>query len=84
MSIGRITVRVDESLHERLGSVAEAAGKSESQVVREALENYLDRQEEGGATAFDLCKKAGMIGCIKGGPKDMSSNPKHLEGFGRD
>ncbi len=82
MSIGRITIRVDKSLHERLESVAEAAGKTESQVVREALEDYLDRQE-GGATAYDLFKQAGAIGCIKGGPKDLSSNPRHLEGFGR-
>jgi predicted transcriptional regulator len=83
MSTGRITIRVDESLHERLGTVAVAAGKSESQVVREALEDYLGRQEVGGS-AYDLFKKAGMIGCIRGGAKDLSSNPRHLEGFGRD
>jgi predicted transcriptional regulator len=58
MSTGRITIRVDESLHERLGTVAVAAGKSESQVVREALEDYLGRQEVGGS-AYDLLKAIG-------------------------
>ena len=25
-----------------------------------------------------------FIGCLKGLPADLSSNPKHMEGFGRD
>jgi hypothetical protein len=37
-------------------------------------------------TAFDVAKRAGLIGCIKGAPRsptDLSTNPKHMEGFGR-
>ena len=83
MSVGRITIRVDDSLHERLEAAAEAAGKTESQLMREALEDYLDRQSAG-PTAYDLFKQAGVIGSVSGGPKDLSTNPKHLEGFGRD
>lgn len=83
MSTGRITIRVDDSLQERLESVAQAAGKTESQVVREALEDYLDRNQVD-VTAYDLFKKAGIIGCVKGGPKDMSTNPKYMADFGRD
>ena len=83
MSTVRITVRVDESLQERLGSAAQAAGKTESQVVRDALEDYLDRSQRV-VTAYDLFKKAGIIGCVKGGPKDLSTNPKYMEDFGRD
>jgi hypothetical protein len=38
-------------------------------------------------TAFDVASRAGLIGCIKGAPRsptDLSTNPKHMEGFGRD
>jgi hypothetical protein len=38
-------------------------------------------------TAFDRLQRAGLIGCLKGmpdTPTDLSTNPKHLEGFGRD
>jgi hypothetical protein len=38
-------------------------------------------------TAFDLASRAGLIGCIKGAPgspTDLSTNPKHMEGFGRE
>jgi hypothetical protein len=38
-------------------------------------------------TAFDRLQQAGLIGCLKGmpdTPTDLSTNPKHMEGFGRD
>ena len=38
-------------------------------------------------TAYDMARRAGLIGCIKGAsrsPTDLSTNPKHMEGFGRD
>ncbi|MBX6316251.1 MAG: hypothetical protein IRY99_25560 [Isosphaeraceae bacterium] len=38
-------------------------------------------------TAYDVAARAGLIGCIPGMPRspaDLSTNPKHLEGFGRD
>jgi hypothetical protein len=36
-------------------------------------------------TAFDRLERAGLIGCLKGmpgTPTDLSTNPKHMEGFG--
>ncbi|MDR3638072.1 MAG: hypothetical protein P4L84_29980 [Isosphaeraceae bacterium] len=38
-------------------------------------------------TAFDAAERAGLIGCIEGAPRsptDLSTNPKHMEGFGRE
>jgi len=38
-------------------------------------------------SVFDLLNRAGLIGCIKGvarTPTDLSTNPMHMEGFGRD
>jgi hypothetical protein len=38
-------------------------------------------------SAYDLASRAGLIGCIPGAPRsptDLSTNPKHMEGFGRD
>lgn len=34
-------------------------------------------------TLYDLLDKAGLIGCIKDAPPDLSSNPKYMEGFGK-
>lgn len=33
-------------------------------------------------SAYDAFKRAGLIGCIKDGPSDLSTNPKYMEGFG--
>src|SRR5438105_14432876 len=38
-------------------------------------------------TAYDIARRAGLIGCIKGArgsPTDLSTNPEHMEGFGRE
>jgi Arc/MetJ-type ribon-helix-helix transcriptional regulator len=38
-------------------------------------------------TAFDVASRAGLIGCIQSAPRsptDLSTNPKHMEGFGRE
>lgn len=37
-------------------------------------------------SAFEVANRAGLIGCIKAAPRsptDLSTNPKHMEGFGR-
>ena len=60
------------------------------QLVRE-LENRLAapaqaKQAAAEETAFDVASRAGLIGCIKGEPRsptDLSTNPRHMEGFGR-
>lgn len=78
----RITIRVPESLGTRLRGRARLQGQSESQLVRDALENYLGQ----GVTprpAYELADEAGLIGCVRRAPKDLSTNPKHFEGFGK-
>jgi hypothetical protein len=38
--------------------------------------------EEGLLTAFERAEKAGLIGAVKGTPRDLSTNPKYFDGFG--
>jgi hypothetical protein len=45
------------------------------------------KRADAGDIAFDVANRACLIGCIKGAPRsptDLSTNPKHMEGFGRD
>jgi len=74
----------DDLLH-RLGAL------SPEQLV--ALRRELDskmtapRPVTAGESVFDVMNRAGLIGCVKGMPNtptDLSTNPKHMEGFGRD
>jgi predicted transcriptional regulator len=82
MSSQRITIRISESLVKRLKKHAGMRRRSESALVREALESYLG-EASGSNSAYDLARKAGLIGCVAGEPSDLSTSRKHLEGFGK-
>lgn len=82
MASNRITVRIPEKLTARLRSRSRAKGTTESDLVREALENYLGRPGTE-RTAFELAEEAGIIGIAQNGPTDLSSNRRHLKGFGK-
>ncbi len=81
MSSQRITIRVSESLVKRLKKHAGLKGRPESVLVREALENYLGEAPIS-SSAYDLARESGLIGCVRRGPSDLSTNRKHFEGFG--
>lgn len=34
-------------------------------------------------TAYEAAKRLGLIGGCKGGPSDLATNPRHMEGFGQ-
>ena len=78
----RITIRLDERTERRLREEAVAAGKNESEVVREAIAAYLRRSQRR-CTALEVARWAGVIGCADGLPPDLSTNKDYFEGFGR-
>lgn len=83
MIMERINVRVDEHLKKEIEAEARETGVSPSQIVRHALEEHMRRRTPR-ESAYDLAKRLGVIGSTKGLPSDLSTNSKHMEGFGRD
>jgi hypothetical protein len=73
----RVPFRIPTVLAARLRDRSRLKGQRLSAMVRAALENYL-----GYATAFDHAKAAKLIGCVSHSPKDLSTNPRCLAGFG--
>ncbi|MGA7376486.1 MAG: hypothetical protein WBW36_09085 [Candidatus Sulfotelmatobacter sp.] len=49
--------------------------------MRIALENYL-RGESSTGSAYELADAAGLIGCVRRAPKDLSTNRRHFQDFG--
>jgi predicted DNA-binding protein len=86
MTSDRITIRIPETLGQRLRHRSRMRGQPESALVREALETYLGQPAEA-RPAYELAEEAGLIGCIGRGSKaparDLSTNPRHFEGFGK-
>jgi hypothetical protein len=79
----RINVRVDPRLKQKLEAEAREKGVSPSDVVRQVLEEHM-RQRTPRESCYDLAKRLGILGSAKGLPSDLSTNPKHMEGFGCD
>ena len=78
----RITVRFPAELRRRLKDAADRSGTRESDVVRGAVERQLTA-EDAALTAYEHAKKAGLIGAVRGTSRDLSTNPRHFDGFGR-
>lgn len=79
----RISFRVDPALKRQLEAEARSAGVSPSDLAREALREHLQRRKPR-ESAYDIAKRIGIIGAYTDGPSDLSTNPEHMEGFGRD
>lgn len=90
-------LELPEPLDAQLTKLAKRRRVSKTAVVQEALENYLRREStkptrehlenyltQHGAPAPEsfAAKTAKYIGVATGGASELSTNPKHLEGFG--
>jgi hypothetical protein len=75
-----ISLKLTDRPLEKLEQKAREHGQSKSEVVRAALEHFLNgkpRVPPGSA----LEAAAPWVGCGEG-PGDLSTNPKYMEGFG--
>ncbi len=77
----RITVRVAERLKRELEEEARAQGVRPSDIVRDVLAAYLAARPRR-PSALDIARRIGIVGIYRDTPADLSTNPKHMEGFG--
>ena len=72
-----LTVKLPALLAAWLSRRARELGRPQSEIVREALERARTGQDM--VSCHDLM--ADVCGTLRG-PRDLSTNPKHLAGFG--
>ncbi len=72
-----VTVKLPDFLAAWLSRRARELGRPQSELVREALQ----RASEGAGSGSCHDAFSDVCGVIDG-PKDLSTNPKHLSGFG--
>jgi len=78
----RLTIRLSAALRRRLKDTARRNGTRESEIVRGAVERQFAAEDEE-LTAYERASKAGLIGVVRGAGRDLSTNPKYFDGFGR-
>lgn len=77
----RISVRLAPELRRRLKNAARRSGQRESELIRGAVERQLAAEDEA-LTAYDHARDAGLLGAVRGAPRDLSTSRKHFDGFG--
>ena len=87
MSIDPADIHLDREHQRKLAELAEKTGRPWADVLSEALSEYRQTHpaENNGCSEesfYDVASRLGLIGCIKGCPRDLSANPRHMEGFG--
>jgi hypothetical protein len=76
-----ISLKLPDSLLERLEEESRLRQTNKSAVVRAALERELFPKTTGKSpSCYDLARD--LAGSVKGLPKDLAPNPKYMEGFG--
>jgi hypothetical protein len=81
-----LTIKLPAPLDAALAEASMRAQLTKSELVRRAVIAYLvpGGPHEGIAAAPSALALAGdLVGCFEGGPSDLASNPRHLDGFGR-
>ena len=81
MAAHRFTVRVPKNLGLLLRERSRAKGQTISKLLRDALQTYLGRVRSQ-SSSYTLAEEAGLIGCVRGAPKNLSTNPRHFEPMG--
>jgi len=79
-------IDLNKQFRELLASMSNRLGKSPDEILDEALSRYGDSQLDkngNGKSLFDALDELGLIGCADGLPADLSTNPDHMEGFGK-
>jgi hypothetical protein len=74
-----IHARLGEADRVALEQLKRSTGRSESAIVRRGLQ-LVAAEERQRRSALDLAGRS--VGRFKKGPRDLSTNRKHLQGFG--
>ena len=78
-----MTVKLPSQLDEAVAAACKREHVSKSELVRRALSSYLSQRHTGTPPASALERAGDLVGCFAGGPKDLASNPAHMDGFGQ-
>lgn len=82
MQTDTLSVRISKAESRALRARARREGVSQGMLVRRALRAYgVTAELEPGKSGYDVIRH--LIGRCRGAPDDLSTNPKHLDAYGR-
>jgi hypothetical protein len=83
--MSKLTIELSDEVAARLAEASERQQVPPSRLVQEALEKTLPATPPQPApdepSLYELMKDG--FGCVSSGVRDLATNPKYMEGFGR-
>jgi hypothetical protein len=85
-------IELDDEERKLLADAANRTGKPWRTLLREAIARFIKAEAEpvhrhrdaSPENLLEKLERLGAVGMISGGPPDVSTNKKYMEGFGRD
>jgi len=79
-----LSIKLPPELERDLDEASRRERTTRSEIVRRALAAYVNQPPRARRAFVSALEQAGdLVGCFEGGPGDLSTNPLHLEEFGR-
>jgi hypothetical protein len=80
----RLSVRIAPAIRQQLSKEASRINKSESDIVREALEEFLAKlRSPSTRSCYDVASELGVIGAVKDAPQDLGTNRRYFRRFAK-
>jgi predicted transcriptional regulator len=76
-----ISLRLPDPLFFDLMAQVKATAQTQTDIIREAISDYLKSRAQ--PTKISAAEAGARWKGIGRGPSDLSTNPKHMEGFGQ-
>lgn len=84
VAMSTLTIKIPPDLEQALLQASEQTHLSKSEVVRRALVAYISQRKTDQPFVSALDQAGDLVGCFTGSPEDLSSNPRYLDGFGKE
>jgi Arc/MetJ-type ribon-helix-helix transcriptional regulator len=78
-----LTIKIPPQLEQEIARASQREHLSKSELVRRALVAYVSQRNAAAPTMSALEQAGDLVGCFSGGPPDLSTDPRHLDDFGR-
>jgi hypothetical protein len=89
MDVDPRQIELSRDQQNELAELSATTGKPWPVVLHEALDSFRHERsgnQNGGAESesfLEAAERLGLVGCLRGGPSDLSTNPAYMEGFGQ-
>ena len=78
-----LTFKVPPELEQEIALASRREHVTRSELVRRAVAAYVAGTPRQDVFVSALERAGDLVGCFKGGPKDLASNPKYMKGSGK-